>query len=594
MPSGRATKDTTRCSDQRGDLVRGLLDDERLNGPQEVHVSFRPERVAIPVAAGAVDEAVATIECECQVWGGAATPLIPVSPEGTVVDAYARILPGAAIDHVVGLDIFALGAGGSLRPKVQSGKRGWWGSQFAAALLDYHRQDSYAVLEVVDLAKDDPWRSIYAACLGRLPQVPTPELLNAGHLRPELTFEDFLHVDRVQTTGSLDDLLARLSSDEMLTPRQLAMVHLAYGNSGSAALRQKSDILPTPGFDRYDAGPNVIVACSPGSLDDLALLWNLRGAHGDGRVLPIGLPFDLVTPQALQTLLDHQRIARNGMAHRVVYVTSASIGVDVITERLSSLLEGQRPLVAVSPLSEMLGFGYPGGWHRDDVLVWHDGRAHLTPLPADSHAEVFQRGSVSDLTRMAYDLTVPSHPFPHVDDVRVDPINGTFAAGYRTTSGHAARSRTEVQEVEWPSMSLIARSIARRRGLDLAESEPGRACRVLLAGMEDLAYVSNLAHAPLLDLFEQMAARLGFGWYKERLRANNEDANPITAVPSTTDDLPDKAFNEFKKALGNNDRAARGLSSAEPKIWVKFVAWGDDGFHAASPASLVRSSIALR
>ena len=123
-----------------------------------------------------------------------------MSPEGTVVDAYARILPGAAIDHVVGIDIFALGAGGSLRPKVQSGKRDWWGSQFAAALLDYHRQDSYAVLEVVDLAKDDPWRSIYAACLGLLPQVPTPELLNAGHLRPELTFEDFLHVDRVQTT----------------------------------------------------------------------------------------------------------------------------------------------------------------------------------------------------------------------------------------------------------------------------------------------------------------------------------------------------------------------------------------------------------
>ena len=62
----------------------------------------------------------------------------------------------------------------------------------------------------------------------------------------------------------------------------------------------------------------------------------------------------------------HPRIARNGMAHRVVYVTSASIGVNVITERLSNLLEGQRPLVAVSPLSEMLGLGYPGGWHRED------------------------------------------------------------------------------------------------------------------------------------------------------------------------------------------------------------------------------------
>ena len=113
MPLGHA-KDTSR-SGQRGDLMRALLDDECLNGP-EVHVSFRPERVAIPVAAGTLNEAVAAIESECQVWGGAATPLIPVSPEGMVVDAYARILPGAAIDHVVGLDRRALGAGGTLRP----------------------------------------------------------------------------------------------------------------------------------------------------------------------------------------------------------------------------------------------------------------------------------------------------------------------------------------------------------------------------------------------------------------------------------------------------------------------------------------------
>jgi len=537
--------------------MRGLLDDERLNGPHEVHVSFRPERVAIPIASDAAGDAIATIAAQCQVWGGATTPLIPLTSEGMVADEYARILPGAAIDHVLGLDLYALGSGEPLRPEAPSGERGWWGSQFAAALLDYHRQDSYAVLEVVELSEDDPWRPIYAACLGLLPEVPTPGLLNAGYLKPELTFEDFLRVDRVQATGSLDDLLTRLSADGRITPRQLSMLHLAYGNSGSTSLRTKPDLLPSPGFARYDAGPNVIVVCSPGSLDDLALLWNLRGAHGDGRVLPIGLPLDVVTPDTIRTLISHERIARNGMAHRVAYMTSASIGVDAIAERLGSVLEGSRPLIAVSPLSEMLGFGYSGGWHRDDILVWHEGRAHLTPLPPDSHSDLFQRGSLSDLTRMAYDVAVPSHPFPHVDDVRIDPFSGTFAAGYRSTSGRSARSRTEVQQVEWPSEALIARAIARRRQLHLDESEPGRACRVLLAGMKDPSYVSLLAHAPLLDLLEQMAARHGFGWYKERLRSTGEKADPTIAVPSTTDDLPDKAFNEFKKVLGNNDRAAR-------------------------------------
>lgn len=126
----------------------------------------------------------------------------------------------------------------------------------------------------------DPWRPIYAACLGCLPEAPTPELLSAGRLRPELTFKDFLRIELVHVSGELDDLLARISADGRITPRQLSMQHLAYGNAGSTALRSKPDLLPSPGFDRYDAGPNVIVPCSPGSLDDLALLWSLRGAHG--------------------------------------------------------------------------------------------------------------------------------------------------------------------------------------------------------------------------------------------------------------------------------------------------------------------------
>lgn len=537
--------------------MRGLLDNERLNGPQEVHVSFRPERVAVPIPSGAVDQAIATIEAQCQVWGGATTPLVPLTSDGVIADEYARVLPGAPIDHVLGLDLYALGSGRPLTPDPPFGERGWWGSQFAPALLNYQRQDSYAVLEVVELADDDPWRSIYAACLGRLPEAPTPELLNAGSLKPDLRFEDFLRVERVEATGSLDDLLSRLASDGQITPRQLSMLYLGYGNSGSSSIRAAPDVLPSPGFAKYDAGPNVVVVCSPGSLDDLTLLWNLRGAHGDGRVLPIGLPLDVVAPDTIQTLINHPRIARNGMAHRVAYVTSASVGVETIAGRLGTMLEGTQPPVAVSPLSEMLDFGYPGGWHRDDVLVWHDGRAHLTPLPADSHSDVFQHGSMSGLTGMVYDLAVPSSPFPQVDDVRIDPFSGTFAAGYRTSSRLSTRSRTQVQQVEWPSTSLIARSIARRRELDLVESEPGRACRVLLAGMKDLSYISYLAHAPLLDLLEQMAARHGFPWYKERLRSLNEEADPTAAVPSTTDDLPDKAFHEFKKALGNNDRAAK-------------------------------------
>ncbi|MEV5686249.1 hypothetical protein AB0L68_24065 [Streptomyces sp. NPDC052164] len=54
-----------------------------------------------------------------------------------------------------------------------------------------------------------------------------------------------------------------------------------------------------------------------------------------------------------------------------------------------------------------------------------------------------------------------------------------------------------------------------------------------------------------------MAARQGFGWYKNRLRNIGLEANPGKSVGPTTDELPEKTFNEFKKSLGNSDKATK-------------------------------------
>lgn len=537
--------------------MRGLLDEERLEGPHEVQVTFRPERFAFPVRANDMPAALAVIREECQVWGGASTPLIPLAAGGTIPSEYRRVLPGSAVDFVRGVDRLDIRPGASIRPDLAPGRSAWWGRQLAAALLEYQRQDKYAVLETVELDDGDPWKPIYAACLGLLPQEPAPALLESGSLRPDLRFEDFLRVEAVETTGDLDDLLARATNDRRMTPRRLSMIHLAYGSTGSTGIRAKPTVLPNPGFARFDAGPNVIVVCSPGSLEDLALLWNLRAAKGDGRALPIGVPADEATPDAIQKLVSHPRISRHGIPHRVAYVTSSSMGPDEIAARLGSLIDGDRPSVAVASLEQMLDFGWPGGWRRNEVVVWRDGRAQLTPLPADSNPEIFQHTGVSEYARMASDLAVASSPFPQPEDVRIDVIGATFASGHRISDGIPVRSRTNVQTVEWPSRMLMTRAIAGRRGLDLAESEPGRSCRVLLEGLEDLSDVSLLAHAPLLEMLELMAARHGFGWYKQRLRARGVDPEPTTAVAPVSDDLPDRSFEDFKRALGNNDRATK-------------------------------------
>lgn len=537
--------------------MRGLLDEERLEGPHEVRVTFRPERFAFPVRANDIPAALAVIRQECQVWGGASTPLIPLAEDGTIPSEYRRVLPGSAVDFVRGVDSLDIRPDASIRPDLAPGRSAWWGRQLAAALLEYHRQETYAVLETVELDNGDPWKPIYAACLGLLPQEPAPALLEAGSLRPDLRFEDWLREDAVETTGDLDDLLARVTNDRRMSPRRLSMIHLTYGNFGSTAIRAKPTVLPQPGFARFDAGPNVIVVCSPGSLEDLALLWNLRAAQGDGRALPMGVPADEATPEVIQKLVSHPRISQHGIPHRAAYVTSSSIGPDEIAERLGSLLGGDRSSVAVASLEDMLDLGWPGGSRRNEVVVWRDGRAQLTPLPADSNPEIFQHPGMSEDARMAFDLAVASSPFPQPDDVRIDVINAMFASGHRTSDGYPARSRAEVQRVEWPSRMLMTRAIAGRRGLDLAESEPGRSCRVLLEGLEDVSEVSLLAHAPLLEMLELMSARQGFGWYKQRLRARGVDPEPTSAVAPVSDDLPDRSFDDFKRVLGNVDRATK-------------------------------------
>jgi hypothetical protein len=537
--------------------VRGLLDEELLEGPQEVEVTFRPERFAFPVRADDIPAALARIGEACQVWGGASTPLIPLADDETIPVEYRRMLPGSAVDFVQGVDKLDIRPGASILPDLAPVRSPWFGRQFAAALLEYRRQETYAVLETVDLDDGDPWKPIYAACLGLLPQEPEPALLEAGSLGPDLRFEDFVRVEAIKTAGSLEDLLDRATNDRRITPRRLSMIHLAFGNSGSTGIRTKPTVLPDPGFARFDAGPNVIVVCSPGSLEDLALLWNLRAAHGDGRALPIGVPADETTPEAIRTLVSHPRISRHGLARRTAYVTSASIVDDDLRERLGPLLEGRRPQIALASLEEMLAFGWPGGWRRNEVLVWRGGRAQLTPLPADSNTEIFRRAGLSDNTRMSFDLTVAASPFPQALDVRIEVTNAMFAFGHRSSHGRPASSRTEVEVVEWPSRMLMARAIAGRRGLDLAESEPGRACRVLLEGLGDLSDVSLLAHAPLLDLLELMAARQGFGWFKERDRARGQEPDPTSAVALVSDDLPDRPFEHFKRVLGNNDAATK-------------------------------------
>ncbi|WP_188281507.1 hypothetical protein [Streptomyces sp. CBMA29] len=531
--------------------MRGLLDDEKLTGAHEVQISYRPERIAVPLTPQTEDYFISVVRDQSQIWGGAVVPLIPVISDGTVEESYARILPGSAIDALQGMHPFNL----FHLPEAtveKSSKRSKYGPQLAFTLLGFDKADQYRPVQVVELSPGDPWRIIYASCLGLLPEKPDAELLHESRLTPDLKFEDAIRVDRVKARGSFDDLLGRLNSRDFVTPRQLSMQGLAYGNSGSTGIRSGTITLPEPEFSRFDAGPNIVVICSPQNIRDAALLWNLRGANGDSGPLPIGILADDATPERLQALVREPKISRNGISVKSIYVTSASLS----TDELSALVGNSGKNIGIAGYAEILHLGQPGSLTRNEVLVWDSGRTQFVALQTDAHSGLFTKRPIMPLMSMQTDVTVLDSPFPQGADVRVNSFSNVYRAGNCSISCSPNR-RSEVRDLEWPSRLVMAKAIAAGRGFEIEESEPGRAARVLLAGISDIGMLGNLAHAPLLSMLEEMAARQGFGWYKDRMRKISQSSDPLESVGPTTDELPEKTFNEFKKALGNSDKATK-------------------------------------
>ncbi len=526
----------------------GILDEDLLNGAHEVWINYRPRRFVVPLAGATSDIFQISVENLCQVWSGANFPLVGVSDSGGIDPLYASRIPGSDIDDVLGMHPFDI----AYLPNQRVTEDVTWPidrSQLAVALFPYRLQKDSLPLEVVDLEPTDPWRSIYSACLGTLPTEPSPALLREGHLRPDLTFSDFLEVSRVSVTGSLKDLCSRLEDRQVLTPRQQSLVYLSNGNAGSSELRSGRKVLPNPNFYRHDAGPNIVVVCSPEDTRDVFLLWNLRAALGDHRVLPIGIPASEISRDLIQRLASLPTVARNGSAVSPVYVTSASISAEDLSARLG---EAEPHAFTVARAEDLIDFGSAAGIRRSEVVTWLQGRAQVMGLAPEAHRALFEERAVSDLAMMQTDVAVESQPFPNASDLRLSAGNyDAYAGSFSTWAG--PRYRSEVREIVWPSRLLSARAVATQRGLKLNESEPGRASRVALEGMVDLYEIGNLAHAPLLGFLEERAARQGFGWYKKRL---GEAAPPPTPA-GVEEDLPEFSFHELKKVIGNSDPATK-------------------------------------
>lgn len=547
--------------------VKGLLSEGLLDGQHEVSSVLRPERNARPISVddfGAVIEEVTRL---CQVWGGAGQPLLPVR-EGDIPNPYRRLLDFEQIDGVGGLQDLEM----ELPFRVEK-TRPW---DFPALLVAAHEaRDQWRPIEVCELDPDDPWAPIYATVLGILPDAPSQELNSLFFLRDDLRFEEVVPVERVQVQGSLDDLVARVTNQEAITPRQFANMSLAYGLvPDTSFFGHVQQIIPEPHATRRAAGPNLIVAITPGSVEDLALLWNLRVAHGDQRVLPIGVPADQLTPDALRLLGEPGRAAMFGLGGGKCHLVSCSVPLDILRD-----LAATSPSAVAVPYENILTFGPAPGRPRSHISLWQDGETRLNPL-SDTDREVLRQALTSTRSiQLTLDVRVEGSLLPRDPTMRGSEFWGRFQAGAAQVAVSELR-RQETVHVGWPSSWTCLAAVAQTRGLDVRESRPGLAAATLIRALGSTSHIRFLGHHGLIDLLYRMAERSGMSWWKRRwaeaqrsLREQGGDAETLEKAATLLGrDDPVIApagegravtFQKFVATLGSEDAARHWVAWAE-------------------------------
>lgn len=544
--------------------LRLLLDRTLLEGQHETVTRLRPERAARPVATGDVPGVLAEIGHLCQTWGGAGQPLLPVTGD-RIPAKYEDLLKVEQIDVVGGLQ----GLAPVLPRRVRLAPSG---DHPVLAVATHEPRDSWRPVQVVRLLDDDPWLALYAGVLGVWPEVPSPALLDWAGLRQDVQFEEVLPLQAVQAKGSLPDLLARLDDFETLTPRAVSTMWLAAGQRPDTSyLGMTSDPLPRPREARRAAGPNIVVAASPGSVEDIALLWNLRAAHGDRYALPVGLPVDELTPEALRALTE--RAVPFGLGGGKVHLTSVSVEPDQLRALASAV-----PRVIVAAYEDLLTFGPAPARPRSHLATWTGGRTRLAAT-SDADRDVLQaaRGAYRHVP-LILDVTVAESLLPTDPTMRGRDFHERYQSGAAQVEVHADRQDTFA--VSWPSSWTCLAAVARTRDLQVRESEPGLAAVTLLRAIGSIEQARWLAHRPLLTLLQRMAETSGMSWWKARWTAAHSDllaagADPdalrrvaaehgrdqsAVAPPGEGRALP---FQEFVSALGGEPAARNWVAWAE-------------------------------
>lgn len=544
--------------------MEGILDDSRLDGVFDVRTALRPLRRAELLRTGDVDALLATIELNCQIWGGAGTVLVP-SLDGTYEDAYRDELIRSDIDS---LNIRSFGEDLEAPDWIDYGMA----KPYAALLIaDGMDRDKWWPFRVADLQADDPWRPIYAACIGSWPATPSERLFPSPiYDAPPESFDLFFKVEREAIAGSLDDLVERLTGRNTNWPRTLGLLGLASGMRPNTGYIASDRVLPIRDETRTAAGPNIVVVFGDDPVADAALLWNLRGAHAGGYALPIGIPKSEVGRQALESLRKPGLSAAFGFSGGHAYITSTSVPLEEL-EEIAGLYPGHKAVT----FDKLLTFGRAPAIPRVQLATFSNGVARLVPENDADTKLIYPQGRENFGPELQLDVIVDGDHVPYSRSLRGERFWGPrFIAGWASLQVPSSSLRRPPSvRVEWPTTWLRLQCVAQDQGLEVEVSEPGHAALALVDALGGIDQIQWLANPILVAFLYRLAERSGMTWWKGRWTAARKEIDELGIEESAFDELAEKMgrdnvvvapsgegrelkFQEFVKALGGKERAA--------------------------------------
>jgi len=492
-----------------------LLDDGRLDGTHAVERVMAPDRIAAIVDEADSSDVRAAIEDLCLAWGGACGALVPARHgSGELPSRWDGFLNAGVFDQLAQRDVTD---GGADRPEVFVTTE-IRGDPLLAVLWGRRDPQEWAIVDCSLPAPDDPWHASYLGCLGAWPKEPAPRHLTPAGLVEDFRFDQLLRVERdVVTEPGAAELITRLRRPGYTSPSQLSVDGLSLWRLPEASHMTDEPGLPHSGWERSRYGANLVVVYEPGSVEDLALIWNLRAAHALYPGVPLAVPATADVAKALRVWSAPNNEA---WALRLFGLVTGRpwglVSASVSQHQLSRWAEQAHGNWAPADVDVVLHPGERPGRPSTDVAVFRDGRVRIAALAGEDQRFLRDRPSQASRPKLRIRLNPTGRHLPPSRTLaRLLPILWGYRGG---GSEHQGGRLDAILELDWPSGWRVLEAVARDRGMRIAPSRPGRAGIALLRRLESFAELQPLLDPAVLETLNSLGARSGRAWSEHELR----------------------------------------------------------------------------